>query len=70
MGEKLSKLPPEDQEQVHGYLSNRQLSLLRSRMKGDLDVYETPYHVDLDKGDMALLRSYGEDLTSKPWGGM
>lgn len=65
--EKLEKLSPEEQEQVRGYLSIRQLSLLRNRMKADLDVYGLPYHVGLDEGDRALLDYCNEDLSSKPW---
>jgi hypothetical protein len=65
--EKLCKLPPEEQERARGYLSIRQLSLLRNRMKADLDVYGLPYHVDLDEDDKALLEFCNEDLSSKPW---
>ncbi|MBB3188946.1 hypothetical protein [Halomonas cerina] len=65
--EKLRQLPSERQEQARGYLSIRQLSLLRNRMKADLDVYGLPYHVDLDGDDKAFLDCCGEDLSSKPW---
>lgn len=65
--EKLEKLSPEEQERARGYLSIRQLSLLRNRMKADLDVYGLPYHIDLNEDDRALLDYCGEDLSSKPW---
>ena len=66
---KLEKLAPEEREQARGYLSIRQLSLLRNRMKADLEVYGLPYHVNLNEDDQALLDYCGEDLSSKPWNG-
>jgi hypothetical protein len=64
---KLLAMSPEEQEQARGYLSIRHLSVLRNRMKADLDVYGLPYHVDLDEDDRALLRLCGEDPSKKPW---
>lgn len=65
--EKLKELPPEKQEQARGYLSIRQLSLLRNRMKADLEVYGLPYHVNLNEEDRELLDYCNEELSSKPW---
>jgi hypothetical protein len=65
--EKLRRLPAEELERARGYLSIRHLSLLRNRMKADLDVYGLPYHVDLNDDDGALLAFCDQDLTSKPW---
>ena len=59
----------EDQEKERGRLSIRQLSLLRSRMKADLEVYGLPYHTELNDDDKALLRWCGEDPSSKAWSG-
>jgi hypothetical protein len=65
--EKLSAMTSKEQEQARGKLSIRHLSVLRNRMKADLDVYGLPYHVDLDEDDRALLRLCGEDPSKKPW---
>jgi hypothetical protein len=65
--DQLLRLSPEDQEWARGCLAIRQLSLLRTRMRADLEVYGTPYHVDLDESDRAFLRSCGESLRSPPW---
>jgi hypothetical protein len=65
---KLRELPDDNsRERARGYLSIRQLSLLRNRMKADLDVYGLPYHVDLDDDDRAFLEYCGEKLHAKPW---
>jgi hypothetical protein len=65
--EKLLAMTPEEQEQARGILPIRHRSVLRNRMKADLDVYGLPYHVDLDEDDKALLRRCGEDPSKKPW---
>jgi hypothetical protein len=66
IGEKLLARAPEEQETARGQLSIRQLSVVRNRMKEDLDVYGLPYHVDLDEDDRALLRLCGEDPAKRP----
>ncbi len=66
---KLEKMSHEEQEKERGRLSIRQLSLLRSRMKADLDVYGSAYHTELNDDDKALLRWCGEDPSSKAWSG-
>jgi len=52
--------PREEQENERRRLSIRQLSLLRSRMKADLEVYGPPYHTKRNDDDNALLRWCGE----------
>ncbi|MGZ8919127.1 MAG: hypothetical protein ACXW0T_12975 [Methylobacter sp.] len=66
---RLKMMSYEEQEKERGRLSIRQLSLLRSRMKADLEVYGPPYHNKLDDDAKAFLRWCGEDLTSKVWKG-
>lgn len=66
---RLKSMSQEEQEKERGRLSIRQLSLLRSRMKADLEVYGPPYHNKLDDDAKALLRWCGEDLSSKVWNG-
>jgi hypothetical protein len=64
----LEKLTPEEQERARGYLSIRQLSLLRNSMKAELDVFGILYHISLNKWDKEFLNACAEDLTSKkPW---
>lgn len=64
---RLKSMSQEEQEKERGRLSIRQLSLLRSRMKTDLEVYGSPYHNKLDDNAKALLIRCGEDLSSKVW---
>lgn len=64
---RLETMSQEEQEKERGRLSIRQLSLLRSRMKADLEVYGPPYHNKLDDDTKALLRWCGEDLYAKVW---
>lgn len=66
---RLETMSHEEQENERGRLSIRQLSLLRSRMKADLEVYGPPYHNQLDDDAKALLSWCGEDLSSKVWRG-
>lgn len=66
---KLKNMSPQDQEKEPGRLSIRELSLLRSRMKADLEVYGPPYHNKLDDDAKALLSWCGEDLSTKVWRG-
>lgn len=64
---RLKMMSQEEQDKERGRLSIRQLSLLRSRMKADLEVYGPPYHNKLDDDARALLRWCGEDLSAKVW---
>jgi hypothetical protein len=66
---RLKIMSPEEQEKERGRLSIRQLSLLRSRMKADLEVYGPPYHTELNDDAKALLTCCREDLSSKVWRG-
>lgn len=65
----LKMLSYEEQEKERGRLSIRQLSLLRNRMKADLEVYGPSYHTELDDDAKALLRCCAEDLSAKVWRG-
>ena len=65
--QKLLALPPAEQDRARGYLSIRQLSLLRNRMKADLGVFGIPYHVNLNELDVDFLIACGENLNSSPW---
>jgi hypothetical protein len=66
---RLKMMSNEEQEKERGRLSIGQLSLLRSRMKADLEVYGPPYHNKLDDDAKALLSWCGENLSSKIWRG-
>ena len=66
---RLKMMSHEEQEKERGRLSIRQLSLLRNRMKADLEVYGPTYHTELNDDAKALLRCCGEDLSSKVWKG-
>jgi hypothetical protein len=66
---RLKTMSQEEQDKERGRLSIRQLSLLRSRMKADLEVYGPHYHNKLNDDAKALLRWCGEDLSSKVWRG-
>lgn len=57
----------EVQEKKRGRLSSRQLSLLRSRMKANLEVYGSTYHNKLDDDAKVLLIWCGEVLSAKVW---
>lgn len=51
-----------------GRLSIRQLSLLRTRMKADLQVFGTPFYGKLDLYDAKFLSGCKESLYKRPWG--
>jgi hypothetical protein len=65
--DRMLPLSAEEQEWARGCIAIRQLSLLRTRMRADLDVYGIPYHVELDESDRAFLVACGESLSSPPW---
>lgn len=54
--------------ELRGELSISQLSLLRTQMKADLEVYGRHYFGDLDKYQKALLKELGFRLWKRPWG--
>lgn len=65
--DELNKLTPEEQESARGFLSIRQLSLLRNSMKAELDVFGIPYHISINEWDEAFLEDCRIDLSKKPW---
>jgi hypothetical protein len=54
-------------EKERGDLSINQLSLLRSQMKTDIEVYGVPFHADLSNSEREFLRLCGADLRRPPW---
>jgi len=54
-------------DEGRGMLSMRQLSLLRTRMKADLEIYGLIFCGDLEPDDKAFLEQCGERLSRKPW---
>ena len=63
----LSTLPEEKRLEKRGELSIRQLSLLRTRMKADLEVYGARFFDELLPEDLAFLKHCGENPRWKPW---
>ncbi|MEV4513393.1 hypothetical protein AB0K00_31020 [Dactylosporangium sp. NPDC049525] len=56
-----------EQERHRGLLAKRQLSLLRSQLRGDLAIYGRPYGPQLDAEDWAFLAHCGVNLGRRPW---
>jgi hypothetical protein len=54
-------------EKERADLSISQLSLLRSQMKRDIEVYGVPFHADLSDSEKAFLKLCGADLRRPPW---
>jgi hypothetical protein len=54
-------------EKERAELSIRQLSLLRSQMKKDVEVYGIPFEAELTDEDKAFLVHCGADLRRAPW---
>jgi hypothetical protein len=48
-------------------LSVDQLSLLRTSMRGDIQIYTEPYDEDLSPNDIAFLEACNVDLGRPPW---
>ena len=65
----LNALPEEKQLEKRGELVIHQLSLLRTRMKADLEVYGALYFGKLQPTDIAFLEYCGENWREKPWSG-
>jgi hypothetical protein len=59
---------PAEHEFERGRLHMRQLSLLRTLMKADLDIYGRMYGESLGAEDEAFIRYCGLDLRDRPWG--
>lgn len=66
LGDELKKLPEEHRSARRGEISIRQLSLLRARMRADLEVYGTLFR-KLESEDKEFLQSCGENLNKEPW---
>jgi hypothetical protein len=58
---------PAERERARGELAMRQLSLLRTQMKADLDIYGRMYGKEPDEEDRAFLRDCGLDPDRRPW---
>ncbi|HXN02422.1 MAG TPA: hypothetical protein VN973_11110 [Candidatus Dormibacteraeota bacterium] len=54
-------------DRERGDLSIRQLSLLRSQMKKDIEVYGIPFHKNLSHPDKEFLKLCGANLDRPPW---
>jgi hypothetical protein len=54
-------------EWARGELAMRQLSLLRTQMKADLDIYGRVYGEKLGPTDIAFIRACGLDPGRRPW---
>ena len=67
ISEKLGELTPEERNRARGYLSIRQLSLLRQGMKAELRVFGVPYHVNINKLDRQFLEDCKENPDEEPW---
>jgi len=65
----LEQLPEEKRIEQRGHFSIRQLSLLRARMRADLEVYGVLYIGELRDEDKLFLKRCGEDWRKKPWSG-
>jgi hypothetical protein len=52
---------------LRGDASIRQLSLLRTSMRGDIAIYTSPYGHDLNPEDKAFLEACGGDPSRPPW---
>jgi len=57
----------QEQDRERGEASTRQLSLLRTSMRGDLDIFTRPYGEDLSSEDREFLVACGVDLDREPW---
>jgi hypothetical protein len=65
--QQLKHLADNERLQKRGEWSIRELSLLRARMRADLEVYGTVYFGGLQAEDVAFLEYCGEDLRRRPW---
>lgn len=65
--ELIQRLPDDQRSEKRGELSIRQLSLLRARMRADLEVYGVLYLGDLRDEDNVFLEYCGEKWQKKPW---
>jgi hypothetical protein len=54
-------------EEARGQMSIDQLSLLRTSMRADVEIFTEPYDASLDENDIAFLEVCGVDFDRKPW---
>jgi hypothetical protein len=64
---RIARLAEDAREAAHGELAMRQLSLLRTQMKADLDIYGRVYGKELDAEDRQFLRDCNLNPSRKPW---
>ncbi len=65
--DRLAGLVPTEQEHARALLARRQLSLLRTQLKSDLEIFGPSYGPSLYPEDRAFLELCGVDLGSRPW---
>lgn len=65
--QRLMRLDEAEADLQHGKLIQRQLSLLRTQMKSDVEIYGRPYGDALNDEDRGFLIACGVDLNAKPW---
>ncbi|HSE43237.1 MAG TPA: hypothetical protein VLH08_20935 [Acidobacteriota bacterium] len=63
----IKKLPAEERSKKRGEISIRQLSLMRARMRADLEVFGSLFFGELRDEDKFFLEYCGENLQQKPW---
>lgn len=54
-------------EAARGWASIDQLSLLRTSMRSDVEIFTQPYDEELSPDDLAFLEASGVDLGRRPW---
>ena len=65
--QRLERLTGNELERHRSVLAKRQLSLLRSQLRGDLAIFGRPYGPRLDEEDRAFLAHCGVNLSRRPW---
>jgi hypothetical protein len=66
-GQRLRGLAGVDLERERGLLAQGQLSLLRTQLKADMQIFGQPHGPRLDNEDRAFLVHCGIDINRKPW---
>jgi hypothetical protein len=57
----------DDPDTVRGNASIRQLSLLRTQTRADIEIYSSPWGKPLEDDDEAFLKACEVDLGQEPW---
>lgn len=65
--QRLASLPLEEAEKERGKVCQRQLSLLRTQLKSDLEIYGRPYGPKLGREDREFLACCNVNISTKPW---